>query len=208
MSKKCKSCQKLGKDKRPTKSITDENSIACESYKRKGYRTAAVTAITTNCADTSCRFWTDDLDQHPDNCLKGVNDRKKPGKDCKFWEFKPGVSDSSRCDKKDCLHYGKASKTNDNCSNGAFGLDKCEYLPRKSTRMKSAINTFESPKNPNPYCKTIPQSISQGASPETDPFVVDAINGEIFTEPLMSLSDLCKACKEYDCEIIIRPIKK
>jgi hypothetical protein len=118
-----------------------------------------------------------------------------------------------KCSDTDCRYY-RSSGCTDNCARGAYGHPDCpnEFLTEDEKKShpehRSAADTFQLPKDPHYYCKTIPESISQGASPETDPSVVDVINAETFKEPVMSLSDLFKACKEYGFEIIIRPIQK
>lgn len=212
MSKKCKSCKLYGLEECPRVIeglSSDPDMTACGSYKRKGYRTAAVTAITTNCPDTSCRYWTDETEQHPDNCLKGVHDRKKPGGHCKFWEFGSASRAPKRCDKKDCVYYAKGSKTGDNCNIGAFGLDKCEYMLRQNTNMKAEVSdqTFKKAKE---FSIKIKKTIAQ--ENEIEPKQGENLPYSVLITRKPTLSELVKILQvlltDTGLEITIRPANK
>jgi hypothetical protein len=140
-----------------------------------------------------------------------------------------------KCAETDCRYY-RTSGCTDNCARGAYGHPDCpyEFLTEEEKKShpehRSAINTFGIPKNPHQYCKTIPESLSKDGHSEIEDiikknakqlsdqwkldlkdfvskFAVEKIEPKVF-DVINADSDLFKACKEYGCEIIIRPIQK
>lgn len=94
---------------------------------------------------------------------------------------KHNKADTPKCPKSDCVYYAKSAKTHDNCKNGAFGLEKCEYIARENTGMKEESKKEEAL-----------QSVYAGIREK---------GNEI------TLGEILNLLHKYQVEIVLRPLK-
>ena len=211
---------------------------ACESYKRKGGRgikkSAAEVAtylIVVKCAEEGCKYFDINLKSgctrgdDPENCqhyeflpTELRNPEKRAEKNLSGvpnMKLKKGKSDPEKCLKKDCLYFSMSSRTKDNCADGGFkNKDKCNYIPRSHTKLRDetqgqtlAAGGSVSPKD---------ESFTPPELPRTKKVIEEAMGIraidllEVHQSGKLSnvLETICKIAKEYDVEIIIRPVAK
>lgn len=129
----CRTCTKFKTEKCPRNNQYDQAGFEkCEEFEsRMGRRNLITGQNPKGCNCDECTFWTNELREHPDNCLKGVFDRKEKRKDCIFFERK-NTYVPDKCDKKNCVFFAKSARSKDNCNKGQFGNPDCDYTPREN----------------------------------------------------------------------------